>query len=186
MKTETWSPTDKMPENVMAKKREPSVAIWNTWPLIFPIFWKRKHGACWLGDEKSGGYQKWKSGIGQGTAIFQFFFFCLKNWGWVIFPPSFADPRETMNKGWSWAKVIFISAWWTHTKCSLNLCFLHKVLWPQSTGEGQTSPVSPGKKLALLLWSTAFRRDPKPPLGSLCCLLLHLFCCSLYGLTPYF
>lgn len=61
----------------------------------------------WRGD----GYQRWKSGVSEGTAICGFFFYCLKNRGLIIFPPFFADSGETVNKGlWRRARVVCILA----------------------------------------------------------------------------
>lgn len=116
-----------MPANVMAKKREPSVAVLNTWPLTF---WGKKHGACWLGDKEGGVVTRdGQVGLARGLQFSCSFSTAWKTGGNNLAsptPPSSLTPERTWAKSWS-----FISAWWIYAKCSLNPWFLREVLWPQ-------------------------------------------------------
>lgn len=100
-----------MPEHVTAERRGSSVAFLDTWPPSVTIFWRKKHGACWLGSEGEMVTRDGKVGLVRGLQFVDSFFYSLKNWGLIIFPPFVSDSGETVNQGlWRRACVVFILA----------------------------------------------------------------------------
>lgn len=165
-----------MPENVVAERRS---LLWQAEHLTshFHHLLEKKQLDDW--GKKGPEMEKWGWGGDYNSLIL---FLLPEKLGFNNL--GLPSPPTPWARGWSCPKVIFISAWWIHTKCSLNLCFLHKVLWPHSNREAQMSQ-STGKKSGPLLRSPAGTRDAKTAPGSHCC-LRHLPCCALYGSTLYF
>lgn len=143
------------------KEERSFMAILNTWSLAFIIFSRGRNTEHVSWEVKSrNGYQRWTdSGVVRRELQFAnpFSTACQSS----CFPYSLILERFWTKGWWSCADVIFISALWIHTKVSLNLWFLHEVLWPQANREVQMSHVPIRKKWGPWLWPTAFKRDAK-------------------------
>ena len=118
---------------------------------------------------------------GDGTLWTRSSFLLPEKLGFITFPPIFSDSRETEQRAVGEDEGSFHVIWMNRHQV------LPKSLVPAVSSREGPEPPLPVEGIQACCWGLLHSEEmPRLPLGSHCCLLLSLLCCSFHRLTPYF